>query len=132
MLLLDASVWIGAKVRSDRYFDASRALAVDPSYLVGGLDLTLYEIANSLGARHGRRAEALDLCRLAAGRCGRSLLAVDGELLDAALVIAAEHGLTAYDAAYVAAAKRHDWTLVSADIRDLVSKGFAVAPDAAV
>jgi hypothetical protein len=31
----------------------------------------------------------------------------------------------------VAAARRHDWTLVSADIADLVSKGLAVAPDAA-
>lgn len=132
MLLLDASVWIGAKVRSDRYFDASRALAVDPAYLVGGLDVTFYEIANGLGARHGRRAEALDLCRLAASRCGRDMLAVDADLLAAALAIATEHGLTAYDAAYVAAAMRHDWTLVSADLRDLVSKGLAVTPDAAV
>jgi predicted nucleic acid-binding protein len=45
--------------------------------------------------------------------------------------IAAEHGLTAYDAAYVTVARRHDWTLVSTDIADLVSKGLAVAPDAA-
>jgi predicted nucleic acid-binding protein len=46
-------------------------------------------------------------------------------------IVAAEHGLAAYDAAYVAAARHHDWTLVSADIADLVSKGLAVAPDAA-
>lgn len=59
------------------------------------------------------------------------MLAVDPKLIDTALRIAAEHGLTAYDAAYVAAARRHDWTLVSTDIADLVSKGLAVAPDAA-
>ena len=46
--------------------------------------------------------------------------------------MAAEHGLTAYDAAYVAAARRNGMTLVSTDIADLVSKGLAVTPDAAV
>ena len=55
----------------------------------------------------------------------------EAELIESGLEVAAEHGLTAYDAAYVAAARRHDWTLVSADIADLVSKGLAVAPDAA-
>ena len=44
------------------------------------------------------------------------------------LEIAAAHGLTAYDAAYVAVAERNGWTLVSTDIADLVSKGLAVAP----
>jgi len=46
--------------------------------------------------------------------------------------IAVEHNLTSYDAAYVAVARRHDWTLVSTDIRDLVSQGLAITPDAAV
>lgn len=41
-----------------------------------------------------------------------------------------EHGLSAYDAAYVAAARRNGWQLVSLDVRDLVSKGLAVTPDA--
>jgi predicted nucleic acid-binding protein len=59
------------------------------------------------------------------------VLSVDADLIDMAVDIAAEHGLTAYDAAYVAAARLYDWTLVSADIADLVSKGLAVAPDAA-
>jgi predicted nucleic acid-binding protein len=48
-----------------------------------------------------------------------------------AVDIAAEHGLTANEAAYVAAARLYDSTMVSADIADLVSKGLAVAPDAA-
>jgi predicted nucleic acid-binding protein len=46
--------------------------------------------------------------------------------------LSVEHGLTAYDAAYVAVARRYDWQLVSTDVRDLVSKGLAVTPDAAV
>ena len=53
------------------------------------------------------------------------------DLLPASLALVAEHGLTAYDAAYVASARRQGMTLVSTDIRDLVSKGLAVTPDAA-
>jgi predicted nucleic acid-binding protein len=131
MLLLDASVWIAAKVRTDRYFKPARLLAVDATRRVAALDLTLYEVANGLGVRQGRRREAVDLCRVVVDRCGDSLLLVDPRLVDSALEIAAEHNLTAYDAAYVAAARRHGWTLVSTDIADLVSKGLAVTPDAA-
>jgi predicted nucleic acid-binding protein len=131
MFLLDASVWIAAKVRTDRYSETARALVVDAGCPVAALDLTLYEVANGLGARQGKRDEAVELCRLVLARCGDSMLAVDPKLIDTALRVAAEHGLTAYDAAYVAAARRHDWTLISTDIVDLVSKGLAVAPDAA-
>jgi len=131
MLLLDASVWIAAKVRTDRFFQSARLLAVDATRRVAALDLTLYEVANGLGVRQGMRREAVDLCRVVVDRCGDSLLTVDPRLVDSALEIAAEHNLTAYDAAYVAAARRHGWTLVSTDIADLVSKGLAVTPDAA-
>jgi predicted nucleic acid-binding protein len=54
---------------------------------------------------------------------------VDTETILATVDIASEHDLTSYDAAYVAMARRHGWTLVSADIRDLVSRELAVAPD---
>jgi predicted nucleic acid-binding protein len=131
VLLLDASVWIAAKDREDRFFAPARLLAVDPARPVAALDLTLYEVANGLGARRGRHQEAIDLCRLVTGRCGDGLLAIDAKLIESALELASEHGLTVYDAAYVAAARRHDWRLVSTDIRDLVSKGLAVTPDAA-
>jgi predicted nucleic acid-binding protein len=131
MLLLDASVWIAAKVGTDRYFKPARQLAVDATRRVAALDLTLYEVANGLGVRQGRQREAVDLCRVVVDRCGDSLLEVDPRLMDSALELSAEHNLTAYDAAYVAAARRHGWTLVSTDIADLVSKGLAVAPDAA-
>jgi predicted nucleic acid-binding protein len=131
VLLLDASVWVAAKDGGDRYFDSAQPIVLDPVHPVAALDLTFYEVANALGARRGQHAAAAELCRTIVERCPGTVLAVDQALVEAALEIAAEHELTAYDAAYVAAARRHDWTLVSADIADLVSKGLAVAPDAA-
>lgn len=132
MFLLDASVWVGAKDGGDRYFESSRLLAVSPEVPVAALDLTLYEITNALGVRRGRMREAVSMCRLVAGRCDDRLLRVEPELIESTLDVAAEHGLTAYDAAYVATAQRYGWALVSADVADLVSKGLAVAPDAAL
>jgi predicted nucleic acid-binding protein len=130
-LLLDASVWVAAKDSSDRYCDAARPLVLDASRTLAALDLTLYETANVVAGRWRMPDIARELCRTIAARCGERLLAVDAELIESAVDIASEHGLTSYDAAYVAAARRHGWTLVSADIADLVSKGLAVAPDAA-
>ena len=99
---------------------------------LSALDLTLYEVANAIGVKQGDASEASRVNRLLLRCCRDRVFAADVELVDAALQIAAEHGLTAYDAAYVAAARRHGLTLVSADIRDLVSKRLAVTPDAAV
>lgn len=130
-LLLDASVWVAAKDGRDRYFEPARALALDSDQPVGALDLTLYEVANVVGVRKRRTEDATDLCRLIAARSLGQLIAVDAELIRRAVEIAVEHALTAYDAAYVAAARQRGWTLVSTDIADLVSKGLAVAPDAA-
>jgi predicted nucleic acid-binding protein len=48
------------------------------------------------------------------------------------VAVVAEHGLTAYDATYVAVARRYGWTLVSTDIKDLVSRELALTPDEAV
>lgn len=131
MLLLDAGVWVAAKDADDRYHEAARALAIDVKRPVASLDLALYETANVVGTRWGRPDAARELCRSIVKRCGDRLLPVDADLIDVAVEIAAEHGLTAYDAAYVAAARGHDWTLVSVDIADLVSKGLAVEPDSA-
>jgi predicted nucleic acid-binding protein len=130
-LLLDAGVWIAAKDGEDRYSEAARLLAVDSDRAVAALDLTLYEVANVVGARKRRRDDAIDLCRLISTRCAGCLIAIDAELIRRTVGMVAEHGLTAYDAAYVAVARLYGWTLVSTDIADLVSKGLAVAPDAA-
>ena len=131
VLLLDAGVWIAAKDGRDRYFESARLLAVDSVQPVAALDLSLYEVANVVGARKQRSDDAVDLCRLVSARCADRLVAIDAELIRRTVEIIAAHGLTAYDAAYVAVARRHDWTLISTDIADLVSKGLAVAPDAA-
>lgn len=130
-LLLDAGVWIASKDSEDRFAAAARPLVLDPGQTVGAIDLTFYEVANVLGAREKLPEAALELCRTIAARCVGRIISAEPKLLDAALEIAAEHDLTAYDAAYVAAARRHGWTLVSTDLADLVSKGLAVAPGGA-
>lgn len=131
MLLIDASVWIGARDPEDRFHSEARKIVLDFTRPVAALDLTFYEIANAMGAKRGQAKEARFLVQMLVERCGTDVIAIDAALIDSALEVSAEHGLTAYDAAYVAAARRHGWTLVSADIGDLVSKGLAVAPDAA-
>jgi len=128
--LVDASVWVSLVERDSPHREAAASLVRNGG--LAALDLTLYEIGNAVGVKQGDATEASRIVRLLLRCCRDRLLAIDGELLESALRLAAEHGLTAYDAAYVAAAKRNGWTLVSADIADLVSKGLAVAPDAAV
>lgn len=131
MLLIDASVWVGARDPEDRFHADARRLVLDFSRPVAALDLTLYEVANVMGSRRNQPREARYLLQTLETRCGDDIVAVGPELIQSAIDVAAEHGLTAYDAAYVAAARRHGWTLVSADVADLVSKGLAVAPDSA-
>jgi predicted nucleic acid-binding protein len=80
----------------------------------------------------GKPERAGRLARLLVTCCRDRLVRVGPDLTDSALAIAAERGLTVYDAAYVAAARRNGWQLVSADLRDLVVPGLAVTPDAAV
>jgi predicted nucleic acid-binding protein len=131
VLLVDATVWVAVVDPGDRYHSDARSIVRGLARPLAALDLTLYEIGNAVGSKRGMPDMARDMSRLVLARCQDRLIRVDAELLDAAVTIATEHGITAYDAAYVAAARRNGWTLVSADIRDLVSKGLAVAPDAA-
>jgi predicted nucleic acid-binding protein len=131
-LLLDAGVWIGARQPGSPHHEVCRSLVVDPEIPVGALELTMYEVGNVLGARDGHPDAAVDMCRLISGRCGDAIVSVDPLLIRSALGIARSNRLSAYDASYVAAARREGWTLVSLDLRDLVSKGLAITPDAAV
>jgi len=131
-VLVDASVWVAASDPDDRSHSAAAELAVAAGTPVAALDLTLYEVANVVGVREGRRTHAAHLVRLIAERCAGNLLHAHFDLLDAATGYAAEHGLSVYDAAYVAAAHSNGWQLVSLDLRDLVSKDLAVTPDAAL
>lgn len=131
MHLVDASVWVAIADPHDKYHAAAHAIVAEVAHPLAALDLTLYEVANVMGPKKGQSQQGRFLLRLIEERCGENLVSADLDLLVSALEVAAEHGLTAYDAAYVAAARRHGWTLVSADVADLVSKGLAVAPDAA-
>ncbi len=132
MLLLDASVWVASGAPADPCHSPSLAIARERWSSIAALDLTLYEVANTVGLKFGQPRDAKALTRAIVACCvGDRLVRVDAELIDGAIEVAREHRISAYDAAYVAAARRHGWTLVSADVRDLVSKGLAVAPDAA-
>lgn len=131
MFLLDASVWVLLVDPGDRYHDDAVALIRDHSTSLAALDLTLYEVANAIGVKRGDAVEAAKVIRLLLACCRDRVVPADADSIGSALEIAAEHGLTAYDAAYLAAARRHGWTLLSSDIADLVSKGLAVAPGAA-
>jgi predicted nucleic acid-binding protein len=131
-LLVDASVWGALAEPEERFHAKARELLVDSEAPVGALDLTFFEVANAVGVKMHQPKRAQWLYELVAAKCGDRLVRVDPQLIGDAVEVAAKNGLTAYDAAYVAAARRNDWTLVSADIADLVSKGLAITPDAAV
>lgn len=131
MLLLDASVWVLLVDPEDPHHDRALTLIRDEAGSLAALDLTLHEVANAIGVKRGDAREAANVIRLLLTCCRDRVVSADQELIESTLEIAAEHKLTAYDAAYVAAARRYGWTLVSTDIADLVSKGLAVAPGAA-
>jgi predicted nucleic acid-binding protein len=150
-LLLDASVWLAALDPDDRYHAAAKALVESTEYdadaeddadgeptadtdpvTLAALDLTLYEVANVAVVSWRSQTDAERLAELIRLACPTTLDRVDEERVREATQIAADHGLTVYDAAYIAAARKHDWTLISCDLKDLVRPGFAVAPDAAL
>ncbi|HET7416046.1 MAG TPA: PIN domain-containing protein [Solirubrobacterales bacterium] len=129
--LVDASVWVAAGVTaSPANADAQRFVRSGASLIA--LDLTLYEVINAVGRRYRQPELARRVAQALLSSCDGDLCRVDGSLAEDLTEVVGEHGLSAYDAAYVAAARRHGWQLVSLDVRDLVSKGLAVTPDAAL
>lgn len=116
----------------ERFHREAQELLIHSEAHLAALDLTYFEIANVVGVRRKQAEQAELLTEIITARCGDRLVRVDRELVERALAVAAEHNLTAYDAAYVAAARSNGWQLVSLDMRDLVSRGLAVTPDAAV
>jgi predicted nucleic acid-binding protein len=131
-LLLDASVWIASRDPEDSFQEPALELTFDTDRDAAALDLTFYEVANGVVRRWGDAGAAAKACRSLELRCKGKVVRSDPGLMESAAEIAVEHGLTSYDAAYVAVARRFDWQLVSTDVRDLVAKGLAVTPDAAV
>ncbi len=133
-LLLDASVWIASLDPLDRHHAEAQQLivGVESGRSLAALDLTLYEVANVAVKSWKAPEDAGTLVELVRSSCPGTLAQIDEALIEQAIALADEHGLTVYDAAYVAAAKLHGWTLVSADHADLVRPGLAVSPDVAL
>ncbi len=111
----------------EHHRDARRLLeGVEP---LATLDLAFYEV-NNVAVRAWRDLEAAQRLRdrLAAVGDDGGIVRADAQLLETASTLAHEQGLSAYDAAYVAAAGRAHAQLVSCDVRDLVSRDLARLP----
>jgi predicted nucleic acid-binding protein len=126
--LIDASVLLAGEDADDANHGSARQLlaGADP---LATLDLAFYEVAN-VAVRSWRDPHAARrLCeRVVALAEDGGLVRADLELLSAATGIATEHGISVYDATYVAAARASGGQLVSCDVRDLVSKRLARLP----
>ncbi len=128
-LLLDASAILAAFDADDDLHEPARAVLVNPELTLATLDLARYEVTNV--AIRAWRAPAritplLDAMDRIAGDGG--ILLSTTALLTRAAQLAEEHAISVYDAAYVAAANHAGGTLVSCDLRDLVSKELAISP----
>ncbi len=127
MIVVDASVLLAAEDVEDRHYRASVS-TLDREHLAS-VDLAWYEVTNVADrvwadAAAGRRLRAR-LGLIAAH--GRMVIA-DAQLAERVAQLIREHELSAYDAAYVAAAHGLGTELVSCDERDLVSRGLARLP----
>lgn len=115
--------------RDDALHKRAKALLGDSAVTLTTLDLARYEVTN-VAIRAWRAPKLVTPLLEAIERIsddGGVLLSTN-TLLSRAAQLAEEHSLSAYDAAYVAAAAQTGGTLVSCDIRDLVSKGLAGTP----
>ncbi|HUN79702.1 MAG TPA: UDP-N-acetylmuramoyl-L-alanine--D-glutamate ligase [Solirubrobacteraceae bacterium] len=130
MLLLDASVWVAALDRDDRFHAAARQITTGGGELAA-LDLTLYEVANAV-RRRSARTDAVSAAVRAVLAASTVVAAAAADPLALAAEIALRHDITVYDALYVAVARQRALTLVSADLKDLVSRGLAITPEEAL
>jgi predicted nucleic acid-binding protein len=128
-LFLDASAILAAFDSDDKQHKPAQALLADSTVTLATLDLARYEVAN-VAVRAWRSPDRVSALLEAIDR-----LASDGgvtpsttALLARAAQLAEEHTISVYDAAYVAAANQAGLTLVSCDVRDLISKRLACSP----
>jgi predicted nucleic acid-binding protein len=129
-LLLDASVILAAFDSDDVLHDAAKTILSDAEATLATLDLARYEVAN-VAVRAWRSSAQVSPLLDAIDRLaddGGVMLATTA-LLTRATKLAEQHGISVYDAAYVAAASQAGAALISCDMRDLVSKGLASSPD---
>jgi predicted nucleic acid-binding protein len=127
VIFLDASVLLAAEDTDDSQHEAARALLRTGT--LATLDLALYETTNVAVARwkDAEAAERLAQRIWAIAELG-NLVRVDLDLSDKIAQLAETERLSAYDAGYVAGARRLGITLASCDERDLVSAGLAELP----
>lgn len=132
-LLLDSGVWLAARDADDPFHEPAAALvgprAPEPA---AALDLTLYEVGNVATVRWRSPDEAALLVELVLTASEDRLVQVDAVLAGEAISVAAAGGLSVYDAAYVACARRNGWQLISTDLSDLVRPGHAWSPEEAL
>jgi predicted nucleic acid-binding protein len=128
-LLLDASVILAAFDRDDALHKSARAILGDGSITLATLDLARYEVSN-VAIRAWRAPKQVSPLLEVVERISKDggVLASTATLLARAAELAQEHDLSVYDASYVAAAMQIGATLVSCDVRDLVSRGLADSP----
>ena len=125
---LDASVLLASEDPDDANHSDARRLLEGKDQLAT-LDLAFYEVTNVAITAWNDVAAARRLRGLiAAVSDDGGLIRADPALLEAATELALSHGISAYDAAYVAAASAARATLVSTDARDLVARGLARLP----
>lgn len=128
MIALDASVLLAAEDSDDAHHEAAaRLLELGESLTT--IELAAYETAN-VAVRRWRDAEAADRLAeriFAIAELGQ-LVRLDRELGRSSIRIADEQGISVYDAAYVAGARRLGARLASCDERDLVGNGLAELP----
>jgi predicted nucleic acid-binding protein len=125
---LDASVLLARGDADDLNHDAARQL-LEGEVAVATLDLAFYEATNVAIAAWKDPAAAQKLREvIAAVANDAGLVRVDASLIGAAAELADEHGISVYDAAYVAAATACGAQLVSCDMRDIVSRHLAITP----
>lgn len=132
-LLLDASVLLAAFDPADDHHEHSRALLEDDDPTLATLDLARYEVAN-VAVRAWRAPRSVAPLLAAIDRLAEDggVIAATTPLLTEASEIAERHQISVYDATYAAAAVGLGRRLVSCDKRDLVSRGLAVLPAAAL
>jgi predicted nucleic acid-binding protein len=127
VIFLDASVLLAAEDADDGQHSGSLALLRSGD--VATLDLALYETTNVAVARWNDPEAGLRLRERfwTIAELG-TLVRLDRQLGEEVARLVAEHQLSAYDAAYVAGARRLDIVLASCDQRDLVGPGLAQLP----
>lgn len=129
--MVDSSVLLAAFDRQDSEWAASASVLRNPDITVSTLDLARYEVAN-VAVRSWTSSDDVRTLLEAIERISEDGGVVSStiDLITAASELADQSGISVYDAAYVIAARSGGRTLVSCDVRDLISRKLAVLPSA--